>query len=322
MTFNFASTDLWFLPTPRLVTIVQEVLGELDQVAQQGSPRSVVFLSSCAVEGMLCHMKRQLPNPTDILDAKTFLPSVKDDLAEAILMARPFLPEWFIAGFKDFWPFRNYVHALNELNLGQDRPIDNSVARLGLALLSAYLIAFSSRRFIEKEEWQVVTGRPEYHKDPRALHLPIAERPSHSFLVRTQPPGSDFELKFKVHIPANGMFNFVYNYESARSFKMIRLDKRSGYGGIHEGLLFCDDWLHWTHIPPPGFNPGVPVGTLVHNVAIRAVGGSLSFEVDGQIRTRIIDGSDWEFDPRLQIGFFNEEVRVTLENFRFTTRNP
>lgn len=320
MTFSFASTDLWFLPTPRLITIVQEVLRELDQVAQQDSPRSVVFLSSCAVEGMFCHMKRQLPKPDGVLDT-TVLPKVKQDLAEAILIARPFLPEWFIAGFNDFWPFRNYVHALNELDLGQDKPIDNSVAQLGLALLSAYLTAFSSRRFIEKEEWQVITGRPEYHKNPPVLHLPIAERPSHSFLVRIQPPGLNFSLTFKVHIPANGMFNLVYNYESPRSFKMIRLDKRSGYGGVHEGLLSCDDWLHWTPIPPPGFNPAVPVGTLVHEVAIRAAGGSLSFEVDGQIRTRI-DGSDWKFDPHLQIGFFNEEVRVTLENFLFHAQKP
>jgi hypothetical protein len=151
--------------------------------------------------------------PDGVLDL-TVLPNVKRDLAEAILMARPFLPEWFIAGFNDFWPFRNYVHALNELDLGQDKPIDNSVARLGLALLSAYLTAFSSRRFIEKDEWQVVTGRPEYHKDPRILHLPIAERPSHSFLVRAEPLGPDFSLTFKAHIPANGMFNLVYNYES------------------------------------------------------------------------------------------------------------
>jgi len=85
-------------------------------------------------------MKRQLPNTVGVLDT-TVVPNMKRDLAEAILMARPFLPEWFIAGFNDFWPFRNYVHALNELDLGQDKPIDNSVARLGLALLSAYLTA-------------------------------------------------------------------------------------------------------------------------------------------------------------------------------------
>lgn len=315
MTFSLASTDLWFLPTPKLVTIVQEVLRELDQVAQQDSPRSVVFLSSCAVEGMLCHMKRQLPDPAGV-SGTSVLTTVKPDLKEAILAANPFLPQWFITGFNDFWPFRNYVHALNELSLGQDKPIDNSVAQLGLALLSAYLTAFSSRRFIEKDEWRVVTGRPKYHKEPRILHLPIAERPSHSFLVRTQPPGPDFSLTFKAHIPANGMLNLVYNYESPRSFKMIRLDKRLGYGGIHEGLLSCDDWFHWTPIPPPGFKPAVSVTTQVHEIAIRAVSGSFTFEVDGQIRTRT-DGSDWEFDPQLKVGFFNEEVRVTLENFQF-----
>ena len=102
---------------------------------------------------------------------------------------------------------------------------------------------------------------------------------------------------------------------------MIRLDKRPGYGGIHEGLLSCNDWFHWTPILPPGFNPAVSVTTQVHEVAIRAVRGSFTFEVDGQIRTRT-DGSDWEFDPQLKVGFFNEEVRVTLENFQFAVEAP
>jgi len=93
------------------------------------------------------------------------------------------------------------------------------------------------------------------------------------------------------------------------------------YGGIHEGLLSCDDWLHWTPIPPPGFNPAVSVTTQVHGVVIHAVSGSFTFEVDGQIRTRT-DGSDWKFDPSLRVGFFNEEVRVILEDFQFTNRKP
>lgn len=263
-------------------------------------------------------MKRQLPKPNFNSDP-LISNKVKPDLVEPLLKAKPFLPAWFIPGFNDFWPYRNYVHALNELKKGTDKPITPSVAYLGLALLNSYLTEFSSRRFIDKVEWEVIAGHPEYHKRTRALLLPIHKRPAHSFLLLKDPPGRDFTLGFKAHIPENGLLNFVFNFKSPRQFKMVRIDKRPGLHGIHEGLLICDDWFHWTPIAPHGFSPVLDPNIFEHKVTIQASHGNLSIEIDGQGRTQP-GRSSWQFDPGLRIGLFNEEVRVLLYDFQMSQK--
>jgi hypothetical protein len=229
---SFTNKDIEFLSNRELIDILNSLLQELDLVASSGAHRSTTYLAVSAIEGLFGEIMKLLRiQPSTVgaawaLDKKS-KPKVLADLTlherEKILQAPAALPLDFEKLYEPVRKFRNYMHPERELK--KQTPIAQSVGQLALACLNALIEKYASRRFVTTQVWLVMNGLAQVPA-ANVIQMPQKGGDRASVLVSEQSAERFRELSFRVIIPPQAIFNFVYNCFSLDSWMAARIEGR------------------------------------------------------------------------------------------------
>lgn len=190
---------------------------------------------------------------------------------------------------------------------------------MALGLLNATLMNLSRNIFIGKEIYQKVAGNPDYDKN-KVLHLNLDRTSVHSFIITKRHFTNNLSLTFDLEFQGKSVFNFVFNYKSDSSYKMLRLDNRRERKTAN-CLLHCTQKYFWREelfadelYPPnkPVFQVHIEIDTASKLFRFIVDGKSYSFKNSLKAQVDLFD----EYIPGLQIGFFNEVGPVKLHNIK------
>lgn len=318
--------DISFIDDIDFRNILYDRLNEIDRVFIMNANYSTVFLSISTIEGIFKHISsifkqeiRQLPTyPTnDNGNPKQFNKIPIDELY-LLLKEIGILPEIkdFDKIYKLFKDYRNFIHPQEQLKKAW--AVDLGQAQMALGLLNATLVNFSHNIFIGKEIYQKVAGNPDYDKN-KILHLNLDRTSVHSFVITKRHFPNTLLLSFDLEFQGRSVFNFVFNFKSDSSFKMLRLDNRRERKTAN-CLLHCTQKYFWREelFADDPFPPDKSIFPV--QIEINSATKLFRFIVDGKAyrfkkRSGQVDLFD-EFLPNLQIGFFNEVGPVKLHNIQ------
>jgi len=127
-------------------------------------------------------------------------------------------------------------------------------------------------------------------------------------------------LSFDLEFQGKSVFNFVFNFKSDSSFKMLRLDNRRERKTAN-CLLHCTQKYFWREelftedLYPPNkqiFPVQIEIDSATKHFRFIVDGKTYSFKNSSGVQVDLFD----EFLPDLQIGFFNEVGPVKLHNIK------
>jgi len=320
---EITTKEITFINDIDFRNILYDRLNEIDRVFTVNANYSTIFLSISTIEGIFKHVaeifKEDIINSTNYLTTRKGKPFDKIPINELYTLLRDIeiLPE--IEGlekiYKLFKDYRNFIHPQEQKKKAW--AIDLGQAQMSLGLLNSTLSFLSKNIFIGKDTYQKVAGSPDYDKD-NVLHLKLDRTRLHSFLTTKSTVAESFSLSFDLELPAQSIFNFVFNFKDDGNFKMLRLDNRRN-PKTPNCLLYCTQRYVWDTIM--NFKDREPPSKTIFPVNIE-IGKSkklFRFIVDGK-EYQLVDNqgktSDLfaEFKPGLKVGFFNENRTVKLHN--------
>lgn len=312
---QLTTRELGFISDPDLTLIIEDILNEIDRVFSVSGFRSALYLSISAVEGILKHILelnlKEAKLSSKYPKNKNGTPKKIEDLTLfeciPICSAISLIPPELRTTYDHLRQFRNYIHP--KLELSSKYKINIGISELGIGILNITLLHFDKLRFIEGSIWKVISGNPKYTLSDNQLILPRYKTRTHSFIITDYFTNKNFGFEFNALLSEGAIINFVYNFSSDDSFNMIRIDKRKS---PDDGLLICTDKLHWRKKSKFKVSPTASVYN--HKILIKVVNNSLKFKVDDD-ELEPKEGS-WDYNPNMQIGFFNEERKVTIEKIK------
>lgn len=163
----------------------------------------------------------------------------------------------------------------------------------------------------------------------------LAQVPADNAIQMTQSPGDNVsvlvselparkfrEITFRIDIPPDAIFNFVYNYYSLDQFRAARIEGREGRNGrgFHNGLVLCTKWRAWA-VPGRYTNDSEP-SPRQRRHTMRVVldpPGSFTPIVD-DVPLALQGGTDWEFDPQGKVWFITECGLVAVTDLEVQVR--
>ncbi len=322
--------NLDFLSDEKIINLVNSILTEIDVVSSVGAHRSTTYLSVSAIEGLfdaLIQLKdinaSNLPTWPQYKDkirkgvAKKF-----DDLTledkEYILRDVNALHPDFTAIYQTVRKFRNYMHPEREIR--NKTPITQSIGQLTLASLNALIEQFEFTRFIANHEWKLIYGLARVPNN-RTIHMPQNPGQYKSLLVSDKKAGSFKELRFRVVVPNEAIFNFIYNYFSPNKFMGARIEGRVGIDGrgSHNGRLIGSSLDSWSINAQYTANTEPDPKKQEHTVrVVMQPQTAFAIYVDN-VQLILRNGTDWEYNPEGQIGFLTELVPVSIVDVEFDT---
>ena len=307
--------------------ILYDRLSEIDKVFIVNANYSTVFLSISTSEGIFKHLSsiykseiKQLPiYPTNQGGKRKRFDKISIDELYNLLKEIGILPEIqdFEKIYKLFKDYRNFIHP--QAQHKKAWPVDLGQAQMALGLLNATLEHLSHNIFIGKEIYQKVAGNPGYDKN-KVLHLNLDRTRVHSFVITKRHITNTLSLSFDLEFQGKSVFNFIFNYKSIGSFKMLRLDNRCEPKKAN-CLLHCTQRYFWreelfSEDPFPPAKPIFPVQIKIDRTKklFRFIvdGKDYSFKNGSGVKIDLFD----EFISDLQIGFFNEVGPVKLHNIK------
>lgn len=316
---EYTNKNLGFLSSEILATKLRSMLDEIEVAATHGNHASTTVLAVSVIEG-LCNdlvglegiTAEQVPKQWDQFDGKYVDRSrLRLITLLKILRKAKMLPKAFLPYYDTLRVERNRIHPAAD---SSDRPsIPLSTAQLSLAALNALIEKYEAIRFAGGQKWRLTNGIATVVESNR-IYLPAA---SHSIpLLVSEEPATTFQsLVCQVHIPQDGILNFVYSYVSQDHFMAARIEGRNDNGrGRDNGKLVCHKWTEWridadytvASEPDPAmreFELKVVMGSQGH-FAVFVNGTQL--ELEGDV--------GWDFDPNGKIGFLAEQKNITISN--------
>lgn len=318
---KLSDINLEFLSDEKLINVLRPILDEIDTVANYEAHRSTTYLAVSVIEGVF----RELINLLGLTynnvatwpkNPKTNLPIKPKDLTLEllgnILKDEKKLPQDFDDLYDRVRGYRNYMHTAEELR--KLRPIDQAVSHLTLACLTALLHQYSPLRFLATQQWRLECGNA-HPQVGNSIDMQHSGEIFFALLVSELPAKNFKEITFRVTIPQDKIFNFVYNYSSKNRFMAARIDKRKHTDPMYyHGLLKCPEWRSWdiidhyTEASEPRFQK------QEHDIrVILSPATSFGVEVDGKPLV-LKGGTAWNFNPDDKIGFMTELGMVTIKD--------
>ncbi|MGB2808900.1 MAG: hypothetical protein WBC22_14245 [Sedimentisphaerales bacterium] len=325
---EITTKEISFIDDIDFRNILYDRLNEIDKVFTVNANYSTIFLSISTLEGIFKHLAEIFWEDIKILTSYPTFPKGKRkpfnkisiDEFYILLSEIKILPkiEELEKVYKLFKDYRNFIHP--QAQKKKAWAIDLGQAQMALGLLNATLSCLSQNIFIGKDVYQKVAGRPDYDKD-HVLHLNLDRTSVHSFVTTKSTVAERLSLSFDLELPANSIFNFVFNFKDDGNFKMLRLDNRR-HPHKPNCLLRCTQRYFWIPIMwakdtfPPSSKKIFPV-----DIEIDKSNKLFRFTVDGKEYQFVDDQgktSDLfaEFTPGLKVGFFNENRPVKLHNIK------
>jgi hypothetical protein len=325
---SFTIKDIEFLSNRELIDILRSLLQELDVVASSGAHRSTTYLAVSAIEGLFGEIMKLLRiQPSTVRSAwpsdKKGNPKAITDLnlfeRETVLQAEGALPLDFENLYKPVRKFRNYMHPERELK--EQTPISQSVGQLALACLNAVIEKYASRRFVATQVWQVMNSLAQVPAE-NVIQMPQERGDRASVMVSELAAEKFREVTFRVIIPPDAIFNFVYNYFSLDRWSAARIEGREGRNGRGKdnGLLACTKWPTWAIIGRYATKSEPSHKQRQHTMrVVLDPPGTFALTVDN-VPLSLQGGVDWEFDPQGKIGFMTENGLVSVTDLQVQTR--
>ncbi len=331
---RFTNQNLEFLSNEDLIRVLQSVLREIDVVANAESYRSTTYLAVSAIEGLFGELRKLLDiTPKTVpsgqwpqtknkdknkIRDKTINELKLEDMIE-IFKAMSKLPQNFEALYHAVRHFRNYMHPESELkDLRTDfEPIQQSVAFAALACLSALIEKYESIRFVAGQQWRLMYGFAQIPSN-NLMHLPHNDFVS--LIVSEQPADHFREINFRLKIPRNGIFNFIYSYSSKDDFLGARIEGRESEPGkgLDNGRLHCAKWRDWSLTARYKHEPDPSLREHAVKIVLDPT-GTFNLVVD-QVQLELEDNVSWDFDPQKKIGFMAEHKLITLADMMVIPR--
>ena len=323
MMTSLTNKDIEFLSNQELISILQSVLHEIDITASSGAHRSTTYLAVSAVEGLfgeLLKLLRIQPTGSTVppewpIDKKTGNPKPLSDLTlderESVLKASGALPKDFEELYSPVRVFRNYMHPERELK--NRTPIAQSIAQLALSCLNALIEKYKDLRFVGLHEWHRANGVAKVLTE-NSVQMPQNRGDNASMLICELPAERLLGMTFDVIIPAEAIFNLVYNYYSLDQFSAARIEGRVGPDGrgLDSGRLQCARWRAWRMSGRYTSDSEPDPLKRQHNIkVILDPAGTFDVLVDNT-KLSLAAGVDWEFDPKGRIGFMTESGAVSM----------
>ena len=310
---KLTTRKIGFISDPKLRLIILDLLQEIDNVFGVSAFRSTLYLSVSAIEGILKHVLQlnQIKAQKSSSYPKTRRkPKKIEDLSlfECINICADLslIPSWLEKTCNQLRMFRNYIHP--ELEVITNDKINIGISEIAIGILNNTLLSLDCFRFIEGATWKVISGNPTYSLSNSKLRLSReSNERTYSFIITDHYVGKSFNIEYDAIFHGPGILNFVYNYQSEESFFMIRIDKREKY---NDCLLECLKKHFWQI--KNNFVMNTEKGVNKHRINIKIDNSSLEFIVDGSPIK--IEGRDWNYNPNMGIGFFNEGLDVDIEN--------
>lgn len=321
--------DIYFIDDIDFRNILHDRLNEIDRVFIVNANYSTVFLSISTIEGIFKHLStiykteiKQLPvpsYPTNQDGKRKRFDKISIDESYILLKEIGILPEIkdFEKIYKLFKDYRNFIHP--QAQHKKSWPVHLGQAQMALGLLNATLEHLSHNIFIGKEIYQKLAGNPDYDKN-KILHLNLDRTRVHSFIIAKRHIIDRLSLSFDIEFQGKSVFNFIFNFKSDGSFKMLRLDNRRE-PKTENCLLHCTQRYFWREelFSEDPFPPTEPIFHV--QIEIDRVNKLFRFNVDGKdytfkngsgVKVDLFD----EFVSDLQIGFFNEVGPVKLHHIQ------
>lgn len=314
---QLTTRKIGFISDPALQLIILDLLKEIDNVFGVSAFRSALYLSVSAMEGILKHVLKlnqiKAQKWSKYPKVKGKLKKIEDlNLFECIPICSEIslIPQWLEKTYDQLRVFRNYIHPELEL-LSRDN-INIGISEIAIGILNNTLLHLDCFRFIEGATWKVISGCPAYSLSNSKLRLlRVSGVRTCSFITTKHYMKQDFNIEFDAIFHGRGILNFVYNFASEENFLMIRIDKREK---CDDGLLVCTKKHFWR--TKAKFIKSPDLDNYEHRIYIKIVGNSLEFNVDGSKLQ--IENGNWDYNPAMGIGFFNEGLEVDIENLRVT----
>jgi len=154
------------------------------------------------------------------------------------------------------------------------------------------------------------------------IQMPQSPGDNVSLLVSELSAQSFREMTFRVIIPPEAIFNFVYNYFSLDQFRAARIEGREGRDGrgFDSGQVLCTKWRAWA-MSGRYTNDSEP-SPKQRQHTMRVVldpPGTFALTVD-DVPLALEDGVDWEFDPEGKVGFMTECGPVSVADLEVQAR--
>lgn len=317
---ELSNINLEFLSNENLINILRSVLNEVDSVASHNAYRTTTYLAVSTIEGIFRELIRLFglnsnnvptwPKKQDKTTPKREKDLTLKDMTQ-ILSNEGKLPVTFADLYDRIRDYRNYMHPSAELE--KMTPIDQSVAQLSVACLTALLEQYSPVRFVANYQWRLEVGNAHPHSKDS---FDIQHSGEYFALLVSELPAKNFtQIKFVVNIPSERIFNLVYNYSSKNRFMAARIDKRiSSDPNWYPGLLKCVDWRKWDIIDHYTEDSEPNFQLQEHTIQV-TLSSSHSFAiVVDDVPLALKGGTPWGFDPELKIGFMSEVGMVTVKD--------
>jgi hypothetical protein len=314
--FEATSKDLNFISDPELAQIIKGVLFEIDNLTVVRAHRSMIYLSMSTLEGILSNV---LGLNLAKIKALTSYPKKRggtlkdfDDLvlADKIVLAKDLdiiAPEFYDT-FKKFKEFRNYMHPLEELR--RKHKLDIGLGQVALGLMNHTISKLERIRFIDEKIWKVESGIPLHVSGQKKLEFRfVGVSPTNSFLITDDYKSRDVQIKFDLHIGAEVVFNFVYNYETDEKFQMLRFDTRATE---FSGLLNCAHKYGWQLVEQHK-SKWVIKTSEPNQIELKLQAGLLKVYLNGN---ELLSGVTLSWDNQKAFGFFNEVNHVYISNLK------
>ncbi len=322
---NLTNKNIEFLSDRELINILRSILEEIDAVASLGAHRSTTYLAVSAIEGLfgeILKLKRidssTVPQFWPKKDGKFI---ARNQLSlnerEIVLQEAKALQPDFESLYKPLRDYRNYIHPELEKN---QTPITQSVGQRALASLNTLIEQYESLRFITHQEWSLKYGIAQVPAD-NVIHMPQNNGDPVSLIVCELSAQNFQEMTFRVRIPPDAIFNFIYNFSSLDKFMGARIEGRIGWNGqgLHDGRLVCKKWRKWdisgryTKESSPSPQKLDHIVKIVLNPPT-----NFSITVDG-IQLELESRVHWGFRPKEKIGFMTEWGDVSILDLKVQT---
>ncbi len=311
--------------------ILRSVLDEIDIVASTGAHRSTTYLAVSAIEGLCDEILNLLG--TQPSDAPNAWPKVKNTYKKRhkdnfslheilkVLQAVDALPKDFEHLYDDpLRTYRNYIHPDREIReIQKQEPIARSVALLALAALNALIEKYENLRFAAGQKWRLEDGLAHV---PQTNVILMPQNPGeYVSLLTSEFPAEHFrEMSFRVIIPPDAIFNYVYNFVSLDQFMAARIEGRqkADGNGCDNGRLRCPLWRAWYISDRYESEPDPSLRQHTVKVVMDP-SGNFTLTVD-QVPLKLKGGAGWDFDPQTKVGFMTELGTVSIVDLEVLAR--
>jgi hypothetical protein len=319
MSREFTNKEIEFLSDEELFDVLLSVLNEIDAVARVGAHRATTYLAMSATEGIfgqILKLKKRVPTATYVPKKwpkwkKAPKPLERMGLLERyrVLQSERLLPRGFAKVFESMIDFRNYMHP--DAETADLTPIELSVAQRALSYLNAIIELYQPLRFLAGAEWELIIGKANVPEESK-LRLPLPGYDPLSILVSKYPAKRFRSISFRVTIPRDGIFDFVYNFGSYRQFMAARIEGRVDQNGkgYDNGRLICENTRLWNidagYIDEPNPNQS----SHIVEINLRS---AKTFQLIVDNKEILLEGGNaWNYDPEKRIGFMAEVNPISI----------